>query len=611
MAIVYSEVLPQDGDINVDLNTEIVIKAVDSVPITISNINVTIAINEIPATDIILNGVFVNGWSGEYITITPPGDGSELYIVITQTDSSPTMGEGAFSIVTAGALIVNFGLLSYKLTFPAYTEIVDISAIPGAGWTNQFAGTGSAPSFGGGFLTTNPGAAGSSYIQKTAYGLDFANGFLIDIFISGNGVTQSFKLIEVFKGGEGLVSVVLDWANDEVRLNDVVGIPLQGFNPILYAQAALEIRLSVKGVGNDLIARLYIDDIVTYEGVLLKQTLGPSTSLGTVEDYISVGSIDVGDGPVAIIANLIRNGLDPDDHYAFYSINSVTPLINEVGGGNKITSILNREIDTSLGSYDFSSLNKIVDTSTGVGNISVVSNKLRMELVAGIGEASAKLTHSYSGDLPSGTAISLDVEADATLVTTPPQSDVVLAGIEFKADGMTAILELISGLVNGVRFRLLLTNQTGTILDRDVLSVTSASHSIKILRFGNQLIFSIDNQEISPLGISDGVGLLRLYLISTTAISAVTNFANLSSKPVFAIGSKLVETTSEGITKIISSVIPTGDNVGDFPIILSGLSGDDTFSSQFTYTAPIQEVTIAEATDLSLNVVDNIVKEPL
>lgn len=420
---------------------------------------------------------------------------------------------------------------------PTFTEEPVLTSLP-AGWTNQIFGTGSNPTFAAGGMTTNPGASGQSFIQQTSAGLNFSIGFLIDVVAAvppaSVAPVKKMKVVEVFKNGEGLASVFVDFTNNEIWLGDAVGVTSAGFRAGV-KNDSVNFRLSVKGINTEFIARLYSAQEVSTTRPILQQTLGPSLTLGTTEDLINVGSLDSGDADVLIKSIKILKGADPDVFYNFPTISSIKPTSGVVTGGESFEVKTTLGLNTTFGSDNFSNDERVVDDSTGSASVSVVDNEILLSLT-GIGTAQARHMNTFSGDNPPGCNLTIGMEVDSARITNPPQVELVLGAFEFRAGGHKLIAELRSNSIDGVRFNLVL-DEDGTIaLDKDVLTTANTTHTFNIIRAKNMLEFSINNQTVLKSVFPPSAGILAVYAKSTVAETITTKFSDLRVRPILLFG---------------------------------------------------------------------------
>jgi len=421
-----------------------------------------------------------------------------------------------------------------------FTESNFLTTLP-SGWTTQASGTGSAPTFSGAGMLTNPGSNGASYIEKTGFGLDFDIGFLFDLIPRVNVSGGKLKILEAYKGGEGLVSVGLNFDTQEVWLSSVKGEVGTGFRPGTADGSTpgdTFLRLTIKGVGDDLIARLFVGSplLSSNTPVLLQQTLGPSVSLGTTEDYVRFGSIDTGDNDVLIIIYAFLSPGDPDPYYPFININDFTPPTSDINGGDTIlVNLDNTTLNINAGSEDFNDDNFIIDESIGSANTSVGSGQADLNLT-GIGTAALRFMNALSGGMPSGADISVDVSADSSVITNPrTTNDAILAALEYKATGFSVALELVSNISAGAFFRVVDSSGSVTRISR----VTAGDHNLRIIRADTQLIVVLNGIQVYEAKFRTGVGIVRLYAESINAITTTTTFTNFTVSPVVMIGNKV------------------------------------------------------------------------
>ena len=434
----------------------------------------------------------------------------------------------------------NYSFTTKLLSFgvpPTFTEELVLTSLPG-GWTNQSAGSGSSPTFAAGGMTTVPGASGQSYIQQTAAGLDFDSGFLIDIVAAvppaSTAPIKKMKVLEVFKGGEGLASVFIDFTNNEIWLGDLVSATNVGFRAGV-KDDGVNFRLSVKGIGADLVARLYSTKEDATTRPILQQTLGPSTSLGAAEDLINIGSIETGDADVLVKSVKILKGSDPDVYYNFPTISSINPTSGSVSGGEPFEVNTTLGLNTTFGSDNFANDERIVDDSTGSASVSVVDNEVLLALT-GIGTAQARYMNTFSGDDPPGCNLTVGMEVGSAKITTPPQIELVLGAFEFRAGGHTLTAELRSDSTNGVRFNVKLDENGTTAVDKDVLTTANTTHTFNIVRAKNMLVFSINNQAVLGCVFPPSAGVLAMYAKSTVSETITTKFSNLRVRPILLFG---------------------------------------------------------------------------
>jgi hypothetical protein len=61
--------------------------------------------------------------------------------------------------------------------------------------------------------------------------------------------------------------------------------------------------------------------------------------------------------------------------------------------------------------------------------------------------------------------------------------------------------------------------------------------------------------------------------------------------------------------RIVTRVIPPGDNVGLYPVSLVGMSGNSRATQQLEYTSPDQEFVVGSGAQSSLHVIDSVIKK--
>lgn len=93
MAIIYSALLPEDGDVNVPLNTEVVFRAIKTDgALTLSTLQVSIFIGSLEEVAV-ENGVFVNDFGGEIID-NSDGNLEDITVVIIRPSIDPKYPQG-------------------------------------------------------------------------------------------------------------------------------------------------------------------------------------------------------------------------------------------------------------------------------------------------------------------------------------------------------------------------------------------------------------------------------------------------------------------------------------------------------------------------------------
>lgn len=540
MAITYTPVSPEDGDTNISLKAELVVNLADSGGITISTIDIDVT-QGIVLTRAINNGVFVNGFSGEIIDTN--GDQTALTIVIIRPTSDPSWKQGRLILVNinSSAFTYSFTTRNYGYsTPPAYTESLTLTSLP-SGYTPQAGAGGAPPVYSASGMTTVPGA-GSSYIRKPSYGLDFDTGVLIDMEVYG---TSGLALVLMVNStDQGQLFVGVDFTNGEIFIRDVVNTPSPGFRACIKNDQVGEIgvafRLSVKGAGQNLIARLFTTTAGSFDLPLLAQTGGPTIDSSAIDNSVNLGTINAGGAVVRVAKCNILNLQDPDDFYPFPQIQSYVPTSDSLDGGNTLRIKLEQEIDIALGSDLLFTEDTVSSESTGAGSINVFVGDLTLSL-AGVGVASARFIHSFSGDLPSAADISFDVVVDGSLIANPPQSDVILAGAELSANGDKLNLEYVTNSNNGTFFRIRHLSGGVEIIRQTVFNSVKSSFKMRFVHVGERIVVFVDGTQAADHKFKDGIGILRVYASTPLNLSYDTVINNFQVKPVITIGDNVAD----------------------------------------------------------------------
>jgi len=505
----------------------------------------------------IIGGIFQAGYSGPGSVVAPIGDGSGYDVTIVPEDPLQTSQVIAVRIdadndlqgttmpqvnytfeTTPYAFIYSFVPQTFQFIFPAvYTEEVDLSSLP-SDFTIQTSGTGSTPTFGVGGMTTVPNAAGTSFIRKNAAGLDFETGVLFDVVVSAGAVVGKTKVLRLLRGEQGVASVSVDFSTHEVWLDDIVNSPPYDFRPSIKGDS-LFFRLSIKGTQDNLVARLYSGKEDFVDPYLLKQTGGPSSVVPAAVDSIELGSIVSGDKAIVIKSCKMLLDENPDAYYPFPQISNILPTSDELSGGETFKVEFASDIDIGAGSELLFVDDGVNDESTGAAGINVKSGILTLS-TTGIGSAMARMLRSYSGDLPSGADISIDFEVDANIVSSPPQSEVILAAMEMRANGVVLAIEMVADIVNRAYFRALLTNSGIPTINKKLINTQKSQFSIRMLRAGKQIKIYIDGVNLINTSLKDGPGILRFYNKTITDRSINTKISNFTVRPVVVIGDSIV-----------------------------------------------------------------------
>lgn len=543
MAITVTPIAPTDGATNIELDAEVVFNIVDTVDtVDLATLDVDVTVNSI-TTRAIDNGDFINDYTGEFID---NGGGSDIDVVIILPIDNPRWQQNKIVTidvnVEATPTSYSFTTKSYKLTYPdTYTNSLTLTSLP-AEYSAQSSDGGSDPTFDASGMTTVPNG-GTSYIENTSAGLDLDQGLLIDVEVGGIGTDT--KVLEICSANQGSVGVNVDFSIGEIYLTELENKLPTGFRPLvkndMSGQVTVQFRLSVKGSGDDLIARLYTGTIDSSKAILLKQTDGPSASINASCDHIKIGSIDVGGDPVTISKVDILNLSDPDQYYTFPTISNISLLEGSISGGDTFVMRLSDEIDIDLGTDPLVIDESVRNKSTGSGDYEVVSGRLTLSL-NGSGTAEVDSIYSYSGDLPSASDISFDVSVDQNLVSNPTQLESILFAIKLSAGGDTIALEYAASISDKTFFRLIRTTGGLQTSNRSILKSSKSNFTIRILRAGKILKITVDGTTILDTSFKDGVCLLKFYTSTSSLVSYETFIENLLVKPVVTIGGQIAET---------------------------------------------------------------------
>lgn len=440
------------------------------------------------------------------------------------------------------SFIYNFTPKSYQFVFPpVYTEELTLSSIP-AGFSAQTSGTGTPPSYGAGGMTTVPNAAGTSFIKKSAAGLDFDAGVLIDVVVQVPPVSAApikrAKVLRLSKGEHGVASVYVDFTTKEVWVDDIVNIPQTDFRPGVKGDVIF-FRLSVKGTGSSMVARLYSSKEDFVDPPLLKQTGGPSVLIPSSIDTIDIGSIESGDAEVLVKSVKILLDEDPDTYYPFPQISSISPTSDVMGGGQTFKVEFDTEIDIDAGSSLLYVDDEFNDESTGAGSSTINFGALNL-ILAGVGKSMVRALRSYSGDLPSGADISSTIQVDQTILSNPPQSEVILVGVEMRSNGNTIAIELITSVLSGSYFRVRATSGGLLTLNKKVADTRKNNFVLRFVKAANQIRAIVDGVTLISTSLKDGPGIMRYYAETTENVSFTTEITNIALRPVVMVGDYIV-----------------------------------------------------------------------
>jgi hypothetical protein len=532
MAITIDPVSPLSNAVDVPVNSEVVIHIYDSVnPLDLSTLEVTIQ-DDKELHYAMRYGEFSDDWSGEIIV----NSSTDVTVVLIRHAGDPLYPQGGNVYVS-----VAISATSYAYSFytdvqnfaypPAYDQKTDLTSLP-LNWSTA----GTAPTFWPAGMRTS---AGNSYITRVFSGGTDFSGLLIDAVISVQTPYAVTKILEVVNNDLDIVSVYIDLSNNEMWIGDVNGIPASKFRPAIHGDT-LEFRLSIKNVGEDLIARLYAKSpSISIESLVLQQTLGPSIKTSST-NHIMFGSINVGGSPMKA-SSLAFLFDDPDKYYAFPKIKSISPQDVNLAGGEKLRIELEKYIDVGIGGDAFRNDDCINDESTGSGLAYMRNGEFKL-LLTGAGLARARFTNSYSGDMPGGVSVGMDIEVDQSIINKPIV-DATLFGMELGVDGTVIAIELQSdpNPVNGTYFRVSQTYATSvTSMNKVGVSTSQNKHSISVVRGKSTLSFMINGTEVYKTKIGNGAGRLAVYSTSVLPITATTYITNFKVRPVVIIGENVV-----------------------------------------------------------------------
>lgn len=550
---------PASGETGVGINKPIKFRLASNPFAGVDPSTIDVAINRGSGFESAINGgIFQAGFDGPGASLSPLGDGSGYDVTIVPLVELPTsqlvsvrvdadndshgnsMTQVNYSFTTSEfTFSFKFTPQTFQLIFPdEYTEDLDLSSIP-SGYTAQTSGTGTAPTFDLSGMTTSPGAAGASFVKKSAAGLDFDVGVLFDVVVSLPPLATPGKVtvLRLSKAEQGVISVGVDFALKEVWLDSISNPVQSGFRPGVKGDS-LFFRLSVKGSGDNLIARLYSSKEDFVDPPLLKQTGGPSTLIPIAIDTIEFGSILGGDAPILVKSLKMILDEDPDAYYPFPQVSNLTPTADVLDGGRTMKLEFASEIDIDAGSSLLFSDDEFNDESTGSANTDIAFGVMTLS-VSGIGKAMLRGLRSYSGDLPSGADISSIINVSSSLLTKPPQTEVILAGVEMMSNGNTLAIEYVADSINRAFFRVKSTSGGITVLNKKILNAQKSSFTMRIIRAGNKIKMLIDGITLISTSLKDGPGIIRYYAEAQEAVVFDTTITSIVVRPVVVIGDSI------------------------------------------------------------------------
>lgn len=545
MAITFTNISPTTGSIDVELNAEVVFNLVSDGPaINLSTLIVDLndGVNQEKAIN---NGVFIYNFTGEIID-NSAGALTDITIVIIRPIGNPEYLQGKNVTVDINVdgynFLSNFITKTYQFVIPsAYTESLNLSSIP-PGFTPQTSGTGSPPTYNADGMTTFPNALGTSFIKRTSAGLDFDAGVLFDVVINtpvgSIAPVKKAKVLRLCRNDQGVVSVVVDFTNKEIWIEDILGIPQATYRPVIKGDE-LFFRLSVKGSNDGLVARLYSSENILIDPPLLKQTSGPADQLPICINAIDIGSIQEGDADVLIKSVNILLNEDPDQYYPFPQISRISPESDILSGGDTLKIEFTPEIDAEAGSSILIGENEFLDVSSGSGVINLANRELLFN-VSGIGIAAAKMVRSFSGDRPSGSDIYTHVEVPSSLISSPPQTEAILFGTEFRSNGDSLQIQFVSSTLRRSEFRIKFLNGNILTLDKYALASSKSSFYIRFIRSVERLRALVDNTVVIDIPFKDGPGIIKYYVEAASSLNFQSKITQISVLPVIMIGDTVV-----------------------------------------------------------------------
>ncbi len=641
MAIVTTLLSPIDGSLGNAVDSEIIINIQDTVDsLNLNTITVTVDNSGSPVT-VMQIGIFVNSWTGEIINNNPGGD-DDYTIIFIRPASDPLYPDNQLIDIDVTAesspssFSFNTGSVS-SIVDPTYTEELDLtgSGIP-SGWTAISGGSGSDPTFSSGMQTIT-GAFGNSFISKTSYGLDFDPGFILDFEITnssdnmGSGPNKDISIALVELQNEAKVLIYLNpYINPEIGMFTRTSAPDYVDNKVSVPVGdvlKVKVRISIKLIDNEYLARLYIgfnnSTNRTPTSVVLQQTI---KALGTVvaNNKILIGTISQTDQNLFFSKIAIANNIDPDLYFAKSSINYVLPVEGVVDGGDKIL-LSGNNIGSELISPDFSDLTWLSDVSQGTGSAIFVNNNiLNLNIDSSTASVDDRAVCRFSlplkSDLPGGSYTQFGIEVDSNLILTLPGFEVILFGLELKNGVNTFVLEMIANVSNGsVIYEVSIRDENRNIVEnidgatffsQELGSVTSNIHTIGFIINGGIITLFINGQEKIKYGLTTTPISLLLYNKTSQVQTVNTKISNFNVYPLILFGDKPAINFINMNNNLISVFAPKNQNIGDVQISLRNqYFGIDL--ETFTYTQKLQESQIGGNNDVSVYVVDSIIKQPL
>lgn len=635
MAINFSRIRPSNTT-DVDINTELVLNFSNTIPFESFDISKTdITAHSSKGTEIaIQNGIFQNNWTGSIsilgttvktlrvICIRPINDPffvEDDFITVDyyveSASSLPLSGNTTFRIISRGVI-----------TPPTYTDDLDLSG-PGlpSGWVTFV----TIPTFNGEMVTITPRSGIISLMAP-----DPLNGSLLDFIISdtsinmGNDTDTDVVIAETFSGVRDVKAAVILNAgpNPEIGLSTSTSksrIPLP-MGDIAKLRVRLTLYHESTEIGFIYLAKLYVgfNNSISREVTvnILQQTTEAEPYSGGINSY-RIGLLTNSNFSITFSKIAILESTDPNLYYKKSLTTSVIPTEGQLIGGDKIT-ILGEDLDNKIVDINFSDLTWLSDLSQDGGIISGASNKLELHLSSSGNPNVRSITRfgfPLSADFIGGSHLSFDINFDSALLINKPTFEVILYAFEIRIGNLSFIVEFVTSTTLGSIIRILNKNGydiinliAGTILFEQTLSeISKDNYNIRVIVIGSTVYFYLDGSFQFKSGMGDGPAVINMYNKSAQAIDLVTYVNNLILRPAISVGNNPVIDVNNTDPILLSYALPTGDNIGETPIIIRGINCDVVALSDINYLQPPQELLLAETRDLSLYLTNPILKKRL
>lgn len=635
----YIEILNPIDDINVSVNAELVIRIYSDDLTYLYPASIRIDVDEgLGSVNIFDSGSFQNGWTGNIINVDQI-DNDDFIISCVRPDSSPNYTEDSLIVVDANYNWTVFEQFKFRIggagvIWPVeYDEDLDLSG-PGApaGWSSITTGTGLSPTFNG-TMTPRPGLTGSSYIKKTSYGLNFIDGFIIDIEMEldttdPNTIASRTTMIDVYLGIFGRIQVGIDKRLEpEISIITVVNTPVAGAGVPLFTSTTtnFRIRLAIKGPDHDnLVTKLYVgfdsDTNRSKTSWVLQQVFGPSTATGTIEDYISVGTVSQSTSAAIFKRISIKNGYDPELLYNKPIITSKSLVSGQSSGGDKL-SLFGLNLDNDMIVPDFNDLTWIDDKSRGTGSQITASSGYLNLLVDGTTASNndmpiAKFGIPLRSEAGGGVDISFDVELDSDLIKNLLGFNVTICGIEIHCNKLSFNLEF-NNTSNGIIISALKKDSAnlvhgtaGTILsERKLQNINTSIYNVRIILINGDISLLLNGQQMVIDRLLDLPTILIMYSKVAQPIDLNTRINNFSIKPIITFGSEvakdIINTDNSNINLYTPEYI-----VGNQALNISNAYGNAS-GGNFKYEQDPQQLLLGGDNNSSIYIVDQIVKQPV